>query len=45
MNSIDRVSTLDQGDVTYPITISVKEGIDRLRWGMTVSVHFQTIDQ
>ena len=44
VDSIDRVSTLDQGEVTYPITISVKEGIDGLRWGMTVSVHFQTTD-
>jgi hypothetical protein len=44
VDSIDRVSFLDQDDVTYPIIISVKEGIEGLRWGMTVSVHFQTTD-
>ena len=45
VDSIDRVSTLDQGDVTYPITISVQQGVAGLRWGMTISVHFQTTDQ
>jgi multidrug efflux pump subunit AcrA (membrane-fusion protein) len=44
VQSIDQVATLDQGDVTYPITISINERADGLRWGMTVSVHFQPLD-
>jgi len=44
VDSIDRVAYLDQGDVTYPITISIDEEVDGLRWGMTVSVEFQPIE-
>jgi multidrug efflux pump subunit AcrA (membrane-fusion protein) len=41
VQSIDQVAVLDQGDVTYPVTITINVGVDGLRWGMTVSVNFQ----
>jgi multidrug efflux pump subunit AcrA (membrane-fusion protein) len=45
VESIDQVATRDQGDVTYPITISIDESTQGLRWGMTVSVQFQPIEE
>ena len=45
VSSIDHVAVLDQGDVTYPITITIEGGNEGLRWGMTVSVHFLPADQ
>jgi multidrug efflux pump subunit AcrA (membrane-fusion protein) len=45
VQSIDRVAVLDQGDVTYPVTITINAGADGLRWGMTVSVNFQPMEK
>ncbi|MCD6577138.1 MAG: HlyD family efflux transporter periplasmic adaptor subunit [Anaerolineaceae bacterium] len=41
VDSIDCVSLLDYGDVTYPVTISIMKDVDGLRWGMSARVLFK----
>jgi len=41
VESIDRVATLDHGDVTYTVTISILDTPPELRWGMTANVYFK----
>ena len=41
VDSIDQVATLDHGDVTYTVTISISDIPTELRWGMTGSAHFE----
>ena len=39
---IDQQSADYQGDVTYPVTVELDEGIAGLRWGMTAVVEIRT---
>jgi len=40
VENIEQVATLDHGDVTYTLTISVEDAPPELRWGMTAAVRF-----
>lgn len=45
VDSIDRVSYVDLGDVTYPVTISITDDAEGLRWGMSASVILEETGQ
>ena len=44
VEKIDQVATLDHGDVTYTVTISVENSPPELYWGMTAAIRFIPIE-